>query len=311
MFKTAGARTRKAGYWHRRTKGDIIVDLIIYAVMLIVIFATLFPFLNVIAIAFNDSTDSVKGGIGIFPRIPTLDNFKELGRYPNLLQGGIISLLRTVVGTVCSLLSTCMLAYVLSRKEFMFRRLFMTLFLFTMYVDSGIIPHFMVIRALGLNNSFWVYIIPGLISAYNLILVRSFIEQIPFSLQESAFLDGANDFTIFRKIIMPLCLPVTATVGLFYAVGQWNSWFDTKLYAFSNEKITTLQYELMKILQQSMAQQGNPNLGHAGQIAQSQSVSPLSIRMTVTLVAVVPILLVYPFVQKYFVSGLTLGAVKS
>ncbi|MDR1693201.1 MAG: carbohydrate ABC transporter permease [Oscillospiraceae bacterium] len=293
----------------RRTKGDYIIDFVIYAVTLVILVSTLFPFLNVLAIAFNDSSDSVKGGVGILPRIPTLDNFKELTRFPLLLQGGLISLLRTIVGTVCSLLSTCMLAYVLSRKDFIFKKFFTALFLFTMYVDSGLIPHFMVIRTFGLNNSFWVYIIPGLISAYNLILVRSFIEQLPYSLQESAFLDGANDFTVFTKIIMPLCLPVTATVGLFYAVGQWNSWFDTYLYAPFNEKITTLQYELMKILQQSMSQQGN--LSQAGKLAQSQSISPLSIRMAVTVVAILPILLVYPFVQKYFVSGLTLGAVKS
>jgi putative aldouronate transport system permease protein len=294
----------------RRSKGDIIMDIIIYTVMILILVCTLFPFLNVLAVAFNESSDSIKGGVGIFPRRFTLDNFKELTRYPLLLQGAFISFLRTAVGTAASLFCTCLLAYVLSRKDFMFQRFFTVVFLLTMYIDSGIIPHFMVIRAFKLNNTFWVYIIPALISAYNLILVRSFIDQLPYSLQESAFLDGANDLVMFFKIIMPLCPPVVATVGLFYAVGQWNSWFDTYLYASFNESITTLQYELMKILQQSNAQSGG-GLDQAARLLQTKSVSPLSIRMAITVVTVLPIVVVYPFVQKYFVSGLTLGAVKS
>jgi putative aldouronate transport system permease protein len=295
----------------QRSKGDLVMDTVILFIMALVIIVTLFPFLNVLATAFNKSSDSIKGGIGIFPRVPTLDNFKELGRYPLLFQGALISFLRTLIGTVASLFSTCMLAYVLSRRDFIFRRFFTAVFLFTMYIDSGIIPSFMVIRAFGLNNTFWVYIIPGIISAYNLILVRSFIDQLPYSLQESAFLDGANDLTMFFRIVMPLCPPVIATVGLFYAVGQWNSWFDTYLFAPFNEQITTLQYELMKILQQSQAQSGGANLGQAARIAQANTISPLSIRMAVTVITVAPIIIVYPFVQKYFVTGLTLGAVKS
>ncbi|MDR1688240.1 MAG: carbohydrate ABC transporter permease [Clostridiales bacterium] len=294
----------------RKSKGDIIMDVVIYTVMILILLCTLFPFLNVLAVAFNESSDSIKGGVGILPREFTLDNFKELARFPDLLTGARISLLRTLIGTTASLLSTCILAYVLSRKDFMFQRFFTVIFLFTMYIDSGIIPHFMVIRTFGLNRNFMVYIIPGLISAYNLILVRSFIDQLPYSLQESAFLDGANDLVMFFKIVMPLCLPVIATVGLFYAVGQWNSWFDTHLYASTSKEITTLQYELMKVLQQSNAQSGG-GIDQAARALQTKSVSPLSIRMAITVVTVMPIVAVYPFVQKYFVSGLTLGAVKS
>ena len=278
--------------------------------MIALLIATLFPFLNVIAVAFNKSSDSIKGGIGVFPRVPTIDNFKEITRYPLLLRGFYISTLRTVAGTAASLISTCMLAYSLSRRDYMFRGFITVLFLLTMYIDSGIIPHYMIIRLFGLNNNFLVYIIPGLISAYNLILVRSFIDQLPYSLQESAFLDGANDFTIFSRIVMPLCLPVIATIGLFYAVGQWNSWFDTFLYAPFNESITTLQYELMKILQQSMSQSNAANLGQAARLSQTRNISPISIRMAVTVVTVFPIICVYPFVQRYFVAGVTLGAVK-
>lgn len=310
MDVIAKLKSRYSVFIHE-SAGDKIIDIFIYLVMIVLLIVTLFPFLNVIAVAFNESTDSIKGGIGIFPRKPTLANFKELMRYPLLFRGFYISVLRTVIGTAASLLSTCMLAYTLSRRDFMFRRFVTVLFLLTMYIDSGLIPNFMIIRLFGLNNTFWVYIIPGLISAYNLILVRSFIDQIPYSLQESAFLDGANDFTIFTRIVMPLCLPVIATVGLFYAVGQWNSWFDTYLYASFNENITTLQYELMKILQQSVSQSNSAGLGQAARIAQAKSISPISIRMAVTVVTVLPIICVYPFVQRYFVTGMTLGAVKS
>jgi len=306
----AWAKGRYSVFIHESI-GDKLLDLIIYSAIIIVLFATLFPFLNVIAVAFNDSTDSIKGGIGVLPRVPTLDNFKELSRYPLLLRGFFISLMRTIAGTASSVLSTCMLAYALSRRDYMFRKFITLLFLLTMYIDSGLIPRFMVIRLFGLNNTFWVYIIPGLISAYNLILVRAFINQIPYSLQESAFIDGANDLMIFVRIIMPLCLPVIATIGLFYAVGQWNSWFDTFLYAPFNESITTLQYELMKILQQSMSQANAANLGQAARLAKARTISPMSIRMAVTVVTILPIICVYPFVQKYFVTGMTLGAVKS
>lgn len=286
-------------------------DVILYVIMIAVLIVTLYPFLNAIAIAFNESSDSVKGGIGILPRKFTLQNFETLSRYPALRQGMLISVARTVIGAALSVICTSMLAYAMSRRDFILRRFTTLLFLLTMYIDCGLIPNFMVIRLFRLNNTFWVYIIPGLISAYNLIIMRSFITQLPFSLQESAFLDGANDFQIYLRVVMPLCKPVVATVALFCAVGQWNSWFDTYLYAPFNESITTMQYELMKVLQNASAQSNSAHMGQAGRSAVSGNVSPLSVRMTITVVSIVPIICVYPFVQKYFVTGITLGAVKS
>ena len=176
-----------------------------------------------------------------------------------------------------------------------------------MYVSGGLIPEFLVVKNLGLINNFAVYILPGLISAFNVIVMRSFMDGLPEALYESAKVDGANDWVTFYKIVMPLCLPVVATIALFIAVGQWNSWFDTYLYARGNASMTTLQYELMKIIDNasSNVDVNNPLLQNA-----SKS-NPQSIKMAITMVATVPILLVYPFVQKYFVSGMTLGAVKS
>jgi len=289
------------------SKSDIVFHIILWTIMTGVLLITLFPFLNVLAISFNDSADTARGGIGIVPRVPTLDNFRQLARFPSMWTGLYISLARTIIGTATGLFCTAMLAYVISRKEFMFRKAITTMFILTMYVSGGLIPHFMVIRMFGLNNSFWVYIVPSLISAWNLIIIRSFIDALPYSLQESAFLDGANDLVIFFKIILPLCLPVLMTVALFIAVFQWNSWFDTYLFAPFNERITTLQFELMKILEGAAT---GGQMGDAAAITMAHNVSPLSLRMAATVVTMMPMLLAYPFVQRFFVSGMTLGAVK-
>jgi len=294
-------------FFNQKLSGKIF-DIVVWMIMLWVLFVTLFPFLNVIALAFNHSSDTAIGGVGIWPRQFTLDNFRELTRFPLLFTGFYISTLRTIIGTLVGLVCTSMLAYVISRQDFMLRKFVTSLFLLTMYVSGGLIPSFMVIRMFGLNNSFWVYIIPAIISAWNLIIIRSFIDTLPYSLQESAFLDGANDFQIYYKVVLPLCKPVLATVALFIAVAQWNSWFDTFLFAPFNDSITTLQYELMKILEGTNAAGGQ--LGNAGNLLMTRNVSPLSIRMAITIVTILPILCVYPFVQKYFVSGMTLGAEK-
>ena len=284
-----------------------IFDIVLVLIMIFIVTITLYPFLNVLAISLNDATDTVKGGIHIWPREFTLQNYKEVFSGSSKLPKAFInSILRTVIGTVSGVFATTMVAYTLSRREFIFNKLVTILFIVTMYVGGGLIPEYLVIRKLGLVNNFAVYILPGLISAFNVIVVRAFMDGLPEALYESASIDGANDWTVFSKIVFPLCMPVIATVALFIAVGQWNSWFDTYIYARTNDSLTTLQYELMKIMGNAAANVDihNPNLSVA-------KANPESIKMAITMVATVPILLVYPFVQKYFVSGMTLGAVKS
>jgi putative aldouronate transport system permease protein len=216
-----------------------------------------------------------------------------------------MSVARTVVGTVVGVICTSMLAYVLSRKDFYFHVLFTVLFIITMYVSGGLIPEYLLIaRTLGLSNNFMVYIIPGVIGVYNVILIRSFIQGLPMALQEAAKIDGANDFIIWLKLILPLCKPVIATVALFLAVGQWNSFMDTYLYA---RELPTLQYVLYEIMEKATIKI-DPHATNIDQL--KNTVSPLSVRMAITIVSTVPILIVYPFLQKYFVGGMTLGAVK-
>jgi putative aldouronate transport system permease protein len=277
--------------------------------MILVIVVTLYPFLNILAKSFNDPIDTVKGGIHIFPRVFTVKNYTGLFEAGSNLPAAFrMSVLRTVVGTVTAVLCCAMFAFTLSRADFIFRRLFTTLLVITMYVGGGMIPEYILIRNLGLINSFWVYIIPWLINAFNVIVIRAYMDNIPLSLQESAKIDGANDLSIFFRIIFPLCKPVLATIALFVAVGQWNSWFDTYLYARGTRALSTLQFELMKVLDSAQSIGSAVDIYSEG--LRSAKRSPEALKMAITIIATVPILVVYPFLQKYFVSGITLGAVK-
>ena len=188
----------------------------------------------------------------------------------------------------------------------MFRKQLSLFWVITMYVNGGLIPTFILFKGLGLTNSFWVYIIPGMISAFNMLVIRTYMNGLPDSLVESAQLDGAGYTTIFIKIISPLCKPVYATVALFVAVGQWNSWFDAMLYNRMSNEYTTLQYELMKLLS------AVTSIGSTAETMKNTAgtVTPASVRAAATIITMLPIICIYPFLQKYFVTGLTLGGVK-
>ena len=225
----------------------------------------------------------------------------------NILTGAVVSVARTVLGTIFSLVTNALLAYIISRKRFLFRSQLSLFWVITMYVNGGMIPTLVLYRNMNLTNSFWVYVIPGMVSAFNVLVMRTFMEGLPSALEESAMIDGANDFTIFTRIISPLCKPVYATVALFVAVGQWNSWFDAMLYNRMNTQYTTLQYELMKLLSSVMQQSGSATTG--GNTA-TAAVTPVTVRSAATVVTMLPIILLYPFLQRYFVSGMTIGSVK-
>lgn len=288
---------------------DRLFDLVVYTAVTVVTIATLYPFLNVLAISFNDSTDSIKGGITIYPRAFTLKNYETIFAYPGLMTGLKISVLRTVVGTLLGLVSASMLAFTLSRADFQARRFVSTFLALTMYVSGGLIPGYILIKNLDMIGTFGVYVLPTLVSAFNVFVIRSFIDGLPYALQESAKLDGANDFTIYWRVILPLTKPALATIALFLAVGQWNSWIDTYLYNGSKEHLTTLQFELMKVIQSTTTNADNFRGRNMTEVM--AQISPESVKMAITIVVTVPILVVYPFLQRYFVKGMTLGSVKS
>lgn len=266
----------------------------------------LYPVLNTLAISFNDGTDALRGGIYLWPRKWTLKNYITVLQKQNLITGAYITVARTVVGTLLALAANATLAFIVSRKNFLFKRELSLFWVITMYVNGGMIPTFLLYKGLGLTNSFWVYVIPGMFSAFNMLVIRTYMTGIPDSLEESAQLDGAGYTTIFLKIISPLCKPVYATVALFVAVGQWNSWFDAMLYNRMSSHLTTLQYELMKLLS-SVSNQGTS--AEAMKNA-AGTVTPTSVRAAATILTMLPIICLYPFLQRYFVTGLTIGGVK-
>lgn len=285
---------------------DKVFDIFKWTFLILFFVATLYPILNTLAVSFNDGLDSLKGGIHLIPRKFTLDNYSSVLSKESLRQGAFITVSRTVIGTISQLYVTALLAYVLSRKEFIFKTPVTLLFIFTMYLNPGLIPGYLWMKKLGFINTFWVYVIPGMLSAFNMLVIRTYMNGLPDSLSESAQIDGAGYFKIFYKIILPLCKPVLTTVALFIAVGHWNSWFDAMLYNGFNERLTTLQYELMKLLS-SVTNQGASveDMKNSGGM-----VTPTSVRAATTIVTALPIVCLYPFLQKYFISGLTIGGVK-
>lgn len=266
----------------------------------------MYPVLNTLAISFNDGTDALKGGIYLWPRKFTLKNYVTILQKNNLVTGAIVTVARTVIGTLLSLVLNAILAFIVSRPRFLFRKQLSLFWVITMYVNGGMIPTFILYKNLHLTNTFWVYIVPGVTSAFNMLVIRTYMNGLPNSLVESAQLDGAGYTTIFIKIISPLCKPVYATVALFVAVGQWNSWFDAMLYNRMSAEYTTLQYELMKLLS-SVTNQGASAESMKNAV---RAVTPTSVRAAATIVTMLPIICIYPFLQNYFVAGLTLGGVK-
>lgn len=253
--------------------------------------ATLGPFLQMVALSFNEPVDTVRGGLFLLPRKPTLDNFAALLSIANLGWSIGNSVLRTVLGATSGLVACSLLAYALSRKGFQARRPVAVLLTGTLVVSGGVLPTFLLMRDLHLLNTFIVYLLPGMVGAFSVFLLWSFMAGLPPDLSESAFLDGASEWTVYGRIVLPLCLPVVATVGLILAVGHWNSWFDNYLYNGSSPELSTLQFELMKVLQ-------GPVPGPVGAVA------PDSLRMAALVLTTVPIVVIYPFLQRYFIPGM-------
>ena len=284
--------------------------------LILLSFITLYPFWNTIAVSFNDAMDSLTGGITFWPRKFTLYNYAVLFRTGAIFSAFYVSVARTAINMVTSVFFTAMIAFVLSRNEFVFRKPFTLILVLSMYINAGLIPTFFLIRSLGMVNTFWVYIIPGIVNGFNFIVMRTYIRNVPESIIESARMDGYGDFYIFIRIILPLIVPVLATIGLFVAVGSWNAWFDTMIYNSGNVRLHTLQYKLMEYLQSSQAQ-GGRGAGDSGAIALAAQggstagfITPLTMRAAITVVAATPILFVYPFMQRHFVVGLNVGGVK-
>ncbi len=278
--------------------------------MCILMLITLYPVLNTLALSFNDGTDAVRGGIKIWPRIFSLKSYETIFVDETLFSALFITVSRSALQTVLNIVLTSMLAYALSRREYVLRKFITTMFILTMYVNAGLIPNYLLINnTLRLSKSFWVYIIPTMINCFNMIVIRTYIMNLPEAMVESARIDGAGDFYLFWRIIFPLCMPVLATVALFVAVGAWNSWFDTHLYNASKSYLHTLQYMLrMKLA--TTTNSANAAMTTADALTSTTLTTPVTIRAAITVVSAAPILAIYPLLQRYFVVGLSIGSVK-
>jgi putative aldouronate transport system permease protein len=300
-------------YYQKAKLENTVFTCVNSAAMLFIMFITMYPFWNTIAVSFNSAADTTRGGITFWPRVFSLQNYRVVFSSGTIYHAFLVSVARTIIQTISGVFLTSMLAYALSRKEYIFRKSFTLILILSMYINAGLIPNYFLIRSLGMINTFWVYIVPGLISAFNFIVIRTYMISIPDSIIESARIDGCGDFIIFNRIIFPLCVPVIATVSLFVAVGSWNSWFDTMIYNSGRANLHTLQYKLMEYLQSSQSQSTSAaavgSMGMAQNLASSM-VTPVSIRAAITVVAALPIMVVYPFLQRYFVIGINVGGVK-
>jgi putative aldouronate transport system permease protein len=294
-------------YFKKTSKGDVLLDVIKITFLTFVTVVTLYPFLNIIAISFNDAIDAVRGGIHLWPRQFSLASYQQIFNNRAFMNSIWVTVARTAIGTPISLLVCSAAAFAFSRKELFGRKWLSLLFIFTMYFSGGMIPTYMVIRSLGLLDNFWVFIWPMALNVYNIILIRSYIDSLPDSLIEAARIDGANDIRIYFTIVLPLIKPILLTVGLFVAVAHWNSWFDAFLYT-SSQQLKPMQSILVEILNQF--QTGGSITQQMSQAAAGRSITPDSIRMAATVVSTLPIIMVYPFISKFIVKGMLIGGVK-
>ncbi|MGN7166554.1 carbohydrate ABC transporter permease [Paenibacillus cellulositrophicus] len=298
--------------FYRTPLGERVYIFVIYLLITMLCLSIVLPFLNILALSFNAGKDAERGGIYFWPRVWSIQNFKEVFASSNIVTAFGISLFRTVVGTVASVFLTAMGAYALKSRTMPGVRFFTLLIFFTMLFSGGMIPYYMLLKSLHLTNTIWVYIIPSLYSAWNLIIMRTFFQQIHPSLEESARMDGYNDFAIFMRIIMPLSKPVIAVIALFNAVGHWNDWFTGAFYVRS-AKLRPLSTLLQEMLTRAEAMRSK--LESAAGMNQYDALEKMqvtgdSMKMATIIIVVAPIIIIYPFIQKYFAQGVMIGSIK-
>ncbi|SCW33804.1 putative aldouronate transport system permease protein [Paenibacillus tianmuensis] len=289
----------------KKTKSDRIVDAVIFAVLTVFCLATLFPIIFVFVMSITPYTEVLKnGGFVIFPKTVTFEAFKTIfssNTVPKALQ---VTVFITVVGTVCNLAVTTMLAYPLSKKFLPGRNVVLLGVVFTMLFSGGLIPTYLTVKATGLMDTLWALIIPGLVSSFNVLIMKTFFEGLPYEIEEAAKVDGCSDIGTLIRIVLPLSLPIMATLGLFYGVNHWNAYFGGVMY-LNDRSLYPLQVVLRNMIV-------SPAVSQELAVPQSalNAMPPETIKMATVVVAIVPVLIVYPFLQKYFVKGMLLGAVK-
>lgn len=313
MSKKKVSIDKKTGRPHhiKLSKGDIVFNIINYTIFFLITLACLFPFYYLFINTISSNELVRLGKIQLYPQELHLENYVQVFKIEGIMDAAFVSIARTVLGTLWTVAGCAFLGYLVTKQEMWLRKVWYRLIIITMYFSAGLIPWYMNLRNLGFLDNFWVYVIPGLVSPYNVILVKTFIEGLPPSLEESATLDGAGYVRVFVSVIMPLITPILATLCIFSAVGQWNSFTDTMMLMPSGKNYT-LQFLLYKYQReaQSLAAlvRSTQDVNALSSLATKQT--SLSVQMTVAMVVTFPILLVYPFFQRFFVKGIMIGAVK-
>lgn len=284
---------------------DRFMDTSIAIALFIMMLSMLYPFYFVLILSFNKGTDSLLGGIYLWPRSVTLENYVRFLNDPHWYVAFVVSVIRTISGAGLGVLLTCLVAYGLSHRDLLFSKFYFTIIIFAMYFSGGLIPYYVVLRSLGLLNTFGVYIIPSMLSTFFLLIAISFFREIPVELKESAHLDGANEFVIYYRIILPVSTPLIATMALFLGVGQWNSWLDSA-YFVQSDALRTLAFRMMEVINKSNA----PMDAIAVANSASAGVTSYSLQVAAMVISIVPIVCVYPFLQRFFIQGIMLGSVK-
>lgn len=296
----------------KTSKGDRtfqVINILIFAIFAII---CAYPFYYLIINSISANDLSASGKVNFLPHGFQLENYVKVFQLNGLGTAAMVSLGRTVIGTICTVLASVYLGFMFTQQRMWHRKLWYRFMVITMYFNAGLIPMHMTMKTLHLTNSFWVYIIPAIVQPFNIIMAKTYVESIPPALQEAAEIDGAGTMTVFAKVILPTCKPIMATIAIWSAVGQWNSFQDTLIY-ITDQKLYSLQYLLYTYLNQAsslatMVQQSGGNVSAVANLATQQT--PTSIRMTISVIVVLPILFVYPIFQKSFVKGIMIGSVK-
>lgn len=296
---------------HERTPGDILMSVICYIVFSLCALVCIYPFYYIFINAISANDLSARGVILFWPQGVHFQNFVSALQIDGLAQSAYISIMRTVIGTFCTVSASAFLGFMFTQNKMWHRKVWYRMVVATMYFNAGIIPWYLTMRNLGLTNNFWGYILPAIVSPFFIILTKTFVESVPKELQEAAEIDGAGILKIFFRIMLPVIKPIMATVAIFSAVNQWNAFQDTLLLV-TDKKLYPLQFILYQYLNQasSLAGQSNSGSGTGSLAGLATSQTPTSIRMTITIIVVIPIMLVYPIFQRYFVKGIMIGAVK-
>lgn len=297
-------KLKKINWRQQRTNGEIIFDWLNNLLMIAICFVTLYPIWYIIVNSLNEGADAMLGGIFWWPRKFTMQNYITVFQNSGISKAFIVTILRTLIGTVTNVFFTAMVAYPLSKSYLVGRKFYMTMGTITMFFSGGLIPSFLLYKNLQLLNTFWVYIIPALFNFFNLIIFVNFFREIPSALEESACIDGATDWTVFVKVILPLSKPVLATIALFTGVYHWNDYFAGVIF-INNPSLQPIQTFLYRIVAETGSTQ---MLAATGNI--TRTTTSLSIKLATMVVTTLPIVCVYPFLQKYFVKGIMIGAVK-